>query len=257
MLLNGEREEGSFNKETRMDLFSKRIPALSIMIFSSGVVLSLIFIVISVWGDLEASLFDASIREETSIKAYRCPIMITNEEIGIVKASLSNPLDREIERFIQTNISEGHVTLMRQIRTHLPLAPGETRDLEYEVYPEDAAFGRFIFARTHVFRNAPLPSQSSACGILVVNIPFVTGNQLIAFLVAGGVVGLVSGWGLWYTSNRPLKGKKAHTTYSMLLLLILLLFGIVFGFVSQWMLGLAALIGAIFLIVELIAYSSQ
>jgi hypothetical protein len=230
---------------------------LGVLLFSVGVLLSLIFNVIGVWTGMEASLFDASIREETSIESYRCPIFLTTKEVGTVKASFSNPTDRHIERYVQTKISEGHVTLMRQITTHLPLAPGETRELEYEVYPEDAAFGRFIFARTRVLRAAPLPSATSVCGIFVADIPLVKGSDIIAFLITGGVLGLVSGWGTWYAANLPLKGRSKHLTYSMLLLLVFLLLGIGMSLVSQWIFGLIALIGSVFLIVELIAYSSS
>lgn len=230
---------------------------ISILLFAVGVLFSLVLTAAAVWGDLEASLFDSSIREETSLRPYSCPVLMTTAETGTIRFTLSNPTDRPIERYIQTNISEGYITYMRRIQMQLPIAPGETEEVEYTVSPEDAAFGRFILARTRVLRSAPLPSASSACGIMVLDLPLLTGNQIVAFLLVGGLLGMGGGWGLWLYANRPLKRRSIHITYSMLLLMIILILGLFFSLSSMWIMGLVMLVLALVVLVEMAAYLGQ
>lgn len=236
---------------------NKRFGKVGLVLFTAGVLLSLLFVGLAIWGDMEAALFDASIREDTSIKSFHCPILITTREEGIVRAVLSNPSDREVERYVQTNISDGHVTLMRRVITRLPLAPGESKELGFEVFPEDAAYDRIIFARTRVLRAGSLPSESSACGIIVVDLPGFSGGQITGFLLVGGTAGMVSGWLLWFTANRPLRGKKTHLAYAMLLLMLVLIFGIAVGLLAVWILALVALVIALFIIVEMLFYNAS
>jgi hypothetical protein len=226
-------------------------------LFAVGVLFSLVLTAAAVWGDLEASLFDSSIREETSLRPYSCPVLLTTAETGTIRFSLSNPTDRPIERYIQTNISEGYITYMRRIQMQLPIAPGETEEVEYTVSPEDAAFGRFILARTRVLRNAPLPSASSACGIMVLDLPFLRGNQIETFLLVVGLFGMGGGWGLWLYANRPLKRKSIHITYSMLLLMVIQILGLFFSLSSMWIMGLIMLVVALVVLVEMAAYLGQ
>jgi hypothetical protein len=237
-----------------MNYPNKTIFYASVFLFAAGVLLSLIFIIISVWGGLEASLFDTSIREETYIRPYDCPIVITRQETGIVRASFSNPTGREVTRRVHTNISEGRITLMRRISTDITIAPGQTKVVEYEVYPEDAAFDRFIFVRTRALRTAPFPSASSACGIMVVGLPGVTGNQIVAFLLVGGILGTILGWSLFTYIHRPLQGKIQHLAQSMFFLVVLSLIGIAAGWMSQWILGIFALVLILFILIEIWVY---
>lgn len=237
-----------------MEIQSKSFRILSVFIFATGVLLGLVFIGIAVWGGIEAYMFDASLRAEASLTSLKCPVMITTAETGTVQASFNNPTERVIAPAVRAHISEGHVILMRQINTRVDLEPGESREITWTVEPEDAAFGRFILVRVHMFRLAPLPSRSGSCGIMVVDLPFLSGNQVVAFTLAASLTGMIVGGSLWVTGNRPLRRRTLHATKGMGFLAGSVLAGIIAGLQGWWFIGgIFFLIGTL-LIVEILAY---
>ena len=88
---------------------------LSVVLFSIGALLGVVLVGITVWADFEAILFDPGIREDTRLGSLRCPVMITSEETGVIRARVKNTLDRPTDLFIRAHISHGYVTLMREV----------------------------------------------------------------------------------------------------------------------------------------------
>ena len=60
--------------------------SVSMLVFLTGAFVGVALLVISVWADMEAALFDSSIRGERAIRSMNCPIMITTSEAGEVQA---------------------------------------------------------------------------------------------------------------------------------------------------------------------------
>jgi hypothetical protein len=228
--------------------------ALGVLIFAVGVLSGMALLGIAVWGDLEASLFDASTRADASLTTLRCPVMMTAQEIGRVSATFENPLERPVTFTIRAHISQGHVTLMREINSKLPLEPGETQTLEWTVTPDDAAYGRLVLIRVRVSAKYPLPSRDASCGILVVDLPYFTGNQITAFALAAIVLSMVVGAGLWVVANRPLRGLAHEVTRAMGVLATSILVGLVLGLLGQWLLGTLLLVITVLLIAAIVGY---
>jgi hypothetical protein len=227
---------------------------LSVFIFAVGVILGMVLSGIVVWGDLEGSLFDAAIRADATLTTLRCPVMMTTKEIGTASAVFENPLERPVTFTIRTHISRGYVTLMREINSKLSLAPGETQTLEWPVTPDDAAYGRLILLRVRLSAKYPLPSRDASCGILVVDLPYLSGNQITALILAASLLSMLIGAGLWIAANRPLRGLPRQVARAMGVLAGSVLAGVVLGLLGNWLLGALLLVITLLLCVAIIGY---
>ena len=240
--------------ESKNEKAIKKYRVFSLILFMAGVVIGMIFIGFAAWADFEASIFDTSIKSDETLKTLRCPIMIGKDHFGTVKDPFSNPSDRKINPIIQASISNGLVTLMQQDRARLPLEPGETVKKEWTVYPTDAVWGRFIMVRVLQYREYPVPSRSGSCGIVLINIPWVTGGLVTAILTASSVIFILVGYGIWLAIHRPLKGKNYETAMAMLTVGVIVLVGIAMIFVQFWMLAGLSLLLALLLLVVMSGY---
>jgi hypothetical protein len=218
--------------------FRKIMRPLGMLIFVVGIFLGVALSAIAVWGDLEASLFDTSIRGDEGL-AIKCPVMLTTrEEAGTVSAAFTNSLSRPVTFTIRTNISQGYVTLIKKINSKLHLAPGETQTLKWPVNPDDAAYGRFILVRVYRSAKYPLPSRDGSCGILVVDLPYLSGNQIFVFILTTSLLGMAGGIGLWVVANRPLSKPRQDVARAMGVLAGCVLVGMVASLSGRWLFGL-------------------
>jgi hypothetical protein len=237
-----------------MNSKNKLIHTLGVLIFSVGALLGIALFGVVVWADFEASMFDVSMRGTAPLKTLTCPVMMTATEAGTVRATFTNSLERPVEFTIRTHISDGYVTLMREINSKLSLAPGETKPLEWPVTPEDAAYGRLILVRVRLAAKYPLPSRHGSCGILVVDVPCFTGNLIFAFAFAASLLSMVAGAGLWVGANRPLKGLGLDVTRAMGALAGCVVAGTVVGLLGWWVVGVIILVITVLLIGAIIGY---
>lgn len=226
---------------------------VSLLLFSLGVLLGLVFFGFAVWGDLEAHLFAPSIKPGAPLDTMRCPVAITTRETAVVRATFENSTEKTVDRNVRSFLSQGLVTLIKQEDTRFVLAPGEEKTLSWEASPDDAVYGLFIFARLYLYGLYPQPSLGSSCGILVVNFPFVTGNQLVALVVAASLLCMWVGLGLWYRQHRPLKGNIRTTTQSMVALTIFLMAGMMTAIPGWWFMGMIFLAITVLLIATILA----
>jgi len=223
-----------------------------ILLFSFGICVGLALALFMVWGDLEARLFDPSLPGEGGM-AIRCPAVIGRGEKVTVSATFHNPLEREARFVIRTHVSEGHVTLMRQLDDQLPLAPGERQRLEWEVRSEDAVYGLFALVKVHLFGFYPLPARQGSCGIVLVNLPL-PGSVLFGTGLALALLGMVGGTALWTRANRPLNESALDTARAMVVLSALVILGLLMGLLNIWIVGLFVLAISLLLIVVLLGY---
>ena len=237
-----------------MNLKNRTVRILGMLIFSVGVLLGTALFGIVVWGDFEAAMFDPSIKRDAPLSTLRCPVMMTKTEAGTITATFTNPLERPIELYTRAHITEGYVTLMREIITTLPLDPGETKPLQWTVTSDDAAFGRLILVKVTVNRKYPLPSRQGTCGILVVGLPYFTGAQIFAFALAASLLSMAGGAGLWVVANRPLKELGLDVITAMGVLAGCMLVGMIVGLRGSWMFGGLIFVFTVLLIGAIVGY---
>lgn len=225
----------------------KLVGVLGAILFSVGVLLAIVLIGISVWADLEAVLFNPQPRQFKPFRGLRCPIVMTTEETRTIRARFKNTLDESTEFFIRAYISHGYVTLRREVITELPLDPGEVEVVEWAIDKEDAAFERLVLFRMTVRGAYPLPNRQGTCGVLMVDMPSLTGRQIVTILLVGGLVCMVTGGALWLTTNPHVLNLQVQVTRAMGFLTISTLAGLLTSLLGWWVPG------AIFLVVTVLA----
>jgi hypothetical protein len=211
---------------------------LGVVLFSIGLLLGMALAGVTIWADFEAVLFNPGLSHEAPLRSLRCPAMITTSETGKVTASLRNPLERSTERYVRTHITDGYVTLMREINNSVPLAPGEKQRLEWAVTADDAAFDRFILVKVMVRGRYPLPSRQGTCGILVVGVPLLEGSQVFSLAFAVSLLGMVAGYGLWFRASRPLGTQRRQVSRAMIAVAGSVVVGTIVGWLGWLLPGL-------------------
>jgi hypothetical protein len=222
---------------------------VAVLVFSAGLLAGILLICASVWGDLEAAMFDTTlmVHRKASL-ALHCPVLMATTETGTVSASFRNPLDRPVEFKVRTHVSKGFVTLMREIDTELALAPGETKKVAWPVNAEDAAYGHVVLVKTLLFGKYPLPARLGSCGILVLDVPYLSGNQLLAASMGLSVLGLAGGTGLWISAGRPLREERLQGARAMGTLAGVVFIGVIASLLGWWVLGAITLVVIILMI---------
>jgi hypothetical protein len=234
-----------------MDRGKKRRDAiLGIVLFSFGALVGLLLAGSMVWADLEARLFDPSMSGQGAM-GIRCPALMGRDERVTVSAAFRNPLDRQARYVVRTHVSDGHVTLLRRLDTYLDLDPGERQRLEWEVTPQDAAYGLFALVKVHRFSFWPLPAAQGSCGIVLVDLAL-PGGVILGIVLAAALLSMGGGYLLWFRASRPLTESALHTSRAMVVLATLAVLGLFLGFVNLWLLGLVVLAISALLVVVLL-----
>jgi hypothetical protein len=210
---------------------------LGVLLFSVGLLLGMALFGAIVWADFEAVLFDPGLQQDAPLRSLRCPVMIARSETGSVTASLSNPLDRSTERYVRAHITDGYITLMREVNRSVSLAPGERQRLEWEVTGDDAAFERFILVKVILRGRYPLPSRQGTCGILVVDVPYLTGEQVFGLAFGASLLCMIGGLVLWTRASQPLGQRERQAARAMGVLAAGVLLGTTVGLVGWWLPG--------------------
>ena len=210
---------------------------LSLLIFVAGILIAMVVAAGIAWSNLEASLFDSSIASKEKLGSLNCPVFITPNEVGIVSATLHNPTEQEKTFYIRTHISEGFVTLKREFNDKIPVPPGEESEVKWEVYAKDAAYDRIVMFRTYVNTSYPLPSMGNFCGILLVNVPWLTGSQVFYLSLVLSLIFVVGGNWWWRKLNAPLEGKMLSVTNAMVALAVIAYGAIAAVLLGQWLVG--------------------
>jgi hypothetical protein len=228
--------------EERWALKRKPFRVSSIFIFSIGILLGLSLTAAAVWGDIEAHWFDATLSRlrEVRLTTLRCPVMITANETGIVSAAFKNPLDRPVELKIRTHVSQ-YLTLMREENSSLHLEPGKTQKLRWKVTSDDVLYEHLILVKVLQLHRNSFPMRLGSCGILVVDLPFLTGNQIVALTLTCSLLGMIGGLVLWIASNRPIIERKLRKARAMGMMAIGVVVGLAASLPGWWMAGLLAL----------------
>jgi hypothetical protein len=75
----------------------------------------------------------------------------------------------------------------------------------------------------------------------VVDVPGLTGNQVATGLIVISLLGMGSGAWLWTRAHQPMTGKPRYARLIMAGMAIIILSGIIFGLLGQWIIGVLLL----------------
>ncbi len=203
-----------------------------------GVLLFVFIGVISIWGDIEASFFDAALLKSPKLKHLNCPAVITTNEIGQVTAEITNTDKKPVTIEVRAHVTDGFVTLMNEYITDVPLEPGETKTIDVPIVAENAAYKRLILIRVHQMKELTNPYQNAACGVVLVNVPFLTGTQFVILILSLGVLLTAGGFSLWALNSRPIILERRRTFISLLIFAGIAIMLVTIALIGIWLLGI-------------------
>ena len=219
-------------------MVNKPFRTIGLILLVIGTLLLAFLGLISIWGNIEAFVFNATIRSERSLSTLRCPAIITPKDKAVVSARILNSSDRELEMLIRTNISDGYVIFLREVPTTLTLKSGESGIVRVPISIEDAAYDRVVLVRMHQISRGSLPYKNASCGVIVFDLPWITGRQfVIAFFGLGTILSAI---GLVILSkNQKIISKEQLISFRLLIGFTLLspLLAVV-GLQGWWLVGL-------------------
>jgi hypothetical protein len=218
------------------------------ILISLGILIGFIICSVIVWGDLEASVFTSGDNGDSSIKNLSCPVLITPKETGTISVVLKNPADKESDRYLRAFISEGYATLVRETKTKVPLPANGKQKVEWQVFPEDAAFKRVILFRVYVNAKYPYPSMSGNCGIVKIDIPLLSGNQLLTIASLFSLSSLALGVVIWEFGVNSKTNKGRFSRNAVYFLAGILVLSAIFSYFGFWLIGILGLAVAIILV---------
>jgi hypothetical protein len=231
----------------------RNLSALAIILFTIGITVGVLFYAFSFWADFEASLFDAGLDGDANLDNLRCPILIGKNETGVIHSTFTNPLERAFTPNVRAHISDGFVTLMREIDTKLNIPPGETQTLKWEITAQDAVWNRFILFRAYQFPFYPDPTRSATCGVLLLNLPF-SGALSTVLIIFISLAGMGSGIWLYYSSNRPIKDRQRSALIAMIVLGVVIAAGIISSLLAELIINMVILLLTVLLVIVMLAY---
>lgn len=174
-------------------------PIFALILFSLGILFGLIFSVLAVWADYEATSYGFLKRANTQLKGLSCPILMNRDETGTIKLKVTNTTDRKISPSVRMETST-RLELTSEIES-FELEPGESRVLTWTVNSENIDLKQFIFTKALIYSAYPMPDQENTCGIFILPIS-IKGNSITAFFVILSLLCTGIGSFLLY-KNRP------------------------------------------------------
>jgi hypothetical protein len=222
--------------------------ALGFTLLWLGILLAMSVALAGTMADLEASFYGFPLWAEAPLPGFRCPVLMTKWETGTVSLTLKNSTDKPIPFTARAEISTEGPT--RQVRTQVEVAPGGKERVEWSVTSADIDLGFFVFVNAMTNPAYPYPYRQSMCGILVLDVPGLTGNQIFALTLLIGMLSMVGGMRLWVVGSRPLEGRRRSATAAMTFLAVVVLAALVVSILGAWMAGVILLALAVLTILS-------
>lgn len=209
---------------------------LSIILFSIGVLAGLAFFAGATWADVEGVFYGFNRYGNKITSAMHCPVLITSNETATITARFKNNTDQTIRPSVRFQAS--NTGTFRTETTLLSLEPGQEETVEWTVTSEDIGLRNLIFAKMFTFASFPMKDVEQTCGILVIDLPGLTGGQLTIAILAISLVGLVTGIALWFAAHKPMLFRPLEALRAMITLATTIVLGVVAALFSWWLLGI-------------------
>jgi hypothetical protein len=209
----------------------------------------------SVWADLEGYTFQPATHADSSEYNLLCPQLITTNDFGVISIGIENDFDKDVKKVVRGYKSLGFVIYVASDETSLELAPGETEVLHWYIYPEDAAWKRFVLFRVNIISSRGTGLTTASCGVMVVNVPFLKSNQFFLLALLSGTLLIAAGIYLMYRSSL-LQGKNNFYNERLMLYMTgVMIIGLLLAFFGQWLVGGLILVAMyLFLMVTITHY---
>jgi hypothetical protein len=240
-----------------MIIKSKLYFTSSIVLFSLGLLIGLFLWTGSVWADLEGYMFQPATHAKKSEFNLQCPTLITTSDFGIISIGIENPYDKDVKKVVRGYKSLGYVIYIASDETNLELKPGESEVIHWYIYPEDAAWERFVLFRVNIISSRGIGLTTASCGVMVINVPFLKSNQFFLLALLLGILLIGTGIFLMYKSSLIQRRKDFYFERLMLALTIILIIGSLLAFFDQWIIGGMILVAMYLFLMVIISHYLQ
>ena len=166
------------------------------LIFFVGILLGTGLTAGLTWANFEADFYGFPRFTPDRLSGFRCPLLLTPHETGIIQVDITNPTERNVDPIIRFDVSTRAITDTQQ--TQFNLKSGETKHLEYPITAENIDMGFFVFAKIFRYPAYPLAAAESTCGTLVIDLPVLNGVQIYTFWLGLSLAAI--SLGLWLLS---------------------------------------------------------
>jgi hypothetical protein len=186
-----------------------------------------------------------------------CPNLITKSDFGIISIGIENEYDKDVRKLVRGYKSLGYLIYVASDETSLDLKPGESEVMHWYIYPEDAAWNRFILFRVNIISSRGVGLTTASCGVMLINVPFLKSNEffLLALLLASLLIGL--GIFLVYKSSMMQERKNFYFERLMSAITGVTIIGLLLAFFGQWMAAGLILVGMYLFLVVIISHYLQ
>ena len=215
---------------------------LGTLLFLCGALVGTGFFGAAVLADFEASLFNPSIRGATTLRTLTCPIVLTPGEVGIARASFHNPGPNPTSPTVRATTSYRSVVYLDEDDRRFLIEPGESVTMEWEIHADNVTWGLFVFFRLYQFASYPLQSASGYCGILVLDVPYLSGRAIEAAAIALSLLCMAAGLWLRRDGNGQLPRHRRAITRAMAAMGVLVTLGIAAAMLGRWLPGMIVLV---------------
>ncbi len=227
---------------------------LAISLFAIGVLVGLVFFATATFADVEAVFYGFDRFGYKATSAFYCPVILDYDETGVIRFVLENKTNSQIRP--TANFQTSSPSVFRTETVHLQIAAGESQTLEWSISRRDLAYRNLIFAKIMTYASYPAPNVEQTCGVLVLDLPGLTGKQATALAVAISIVGIFFGNWLWLRS-RPVKGRVSEAWPAMLTLSVVVLAGMGSVLFAAWPIGILLLALSLILMGVILGHFAQ
>ena len=157
---------------------------------------------------------------------------------------VNNPNDYPIEAWISAHISmPGEVeNMVREMRS-VPLAPGESSILRWQVTTDNIVNRRMILMRVFLrLTDGHPPARTKHCGIMSMDLWGLSGQAMTLIVLVGGHILQAGGIWLWWHSRHSLRVKNQLTRTVMIALSILSLVMSAGSLTHSWVFSMLSLL---------------
>ena len=226
---------------------------LILALFMLGAAVGFALVTVSFWGDYEASMIGLDYMGEKQLDTLACPILTTSRDKARFTVKIHNPLEHNLTRTVQVMVSSGRLSLLREDRVSFQLKPDESRSLSWPVEPEDAVYGKLVLAKVYLYPSHSIPSKDATCGILVLDIPFLSGQQVVYGSLGLSLIGMISAILLWQRNNKLKTIQQKELTRSMFMMASAISVGLIASLLGSrlaygWLLSGSCLVVAVLLL---------
>jgi len=223
------------------------------LVFLIGILSGMLLSGMFVWVNLEHYLYGFDSLGGKPIRTLKCPLIMTKSETGKVKVSFKNNLDRTSVFNLRADFSTSSGEV-ESTRSKVSIDQGKTQQYEWEVSSDNVTRHLFIFAKVFAYASYKLPFREASCGIWVVNVPYLTGQQLYILLLCITLPGIVIGQILLDLGIQALYGDRLNPHRLLRFWAILVLLAL-FACLQAWLLPGTILLIATVLMGVIFGYS--